>query len=200
MQKVCSVVIALNETVENFCEGNTQRMRNSYKSAFQKEREADELKRKILTEIYGRIIHPLDQEHIVRLILTADDIASNAKAAAMKISHFVNPKSVPAGLRKTMKDFSENLVGIAMKTYDAIRLIGKNKKAAITAANEVEKTEELIDDFRAKEVYPKLLEWFEKTNNIGLSLLIKEIIDNMENLADRCEDVGDIIRFIALSL
>jgi len=200
MQKVCSVVIALNETVENFCEGNTRKIMSSYKSAFEKEREADELKRKILAEMYGKIIHPLDQEHIARLILTADDIASNAKAAAMKIGLFVNPKSVSAELRESMKKFSENLVGIAMRTYDALRLLGKDRKAAIKAADEVEKTEELIDEFRAKEVYPKLLEWFKKTCNIGLSLLVKEIIDNMENLADRCEDVGDIVRFIALSL
>lgn len=99
-----------------------------------------------------------------------------------------------------MRDVSENLVGMVMKTYDALKLLGRDKKAAIDAANEIEKTEELIDDFRIKKIMPELLEWSRECQDIGQYLLVKEIIDNLENVADRCEDVGDIIRFIALSL
>ncbi|MEM2251093.1 MAG: DUF47 family protein [Candidatus Hadarchaeales archaeon] len=200
MQKICSVVISLNETMENFQKGNLQGSRSSYRTSFEKEKEADEIKRKILVELYGKVIHPLDQEHLVRLILTADDIAANAKAAAMKIGTLADPKKIPPNLRKLMLNVSENLVGMVMKTYDALKLLRKDRESAIAVANEIEKTEELIDDFRIKKILPELLEWSRKCQDIGQYLLVKEIIDNMENVADRCEDVADIIRFIALSL
>lgn len=200
MQKVCSVIIALNETVAGLQKGDLRKCRSSYQAAFSREREADELKRRILGEMYGKLIHPLDQEHLIRLVLTADDIAAYAKTAAMKVSLFTEPKRIPAGLRNLMREFSENLVGIVMKTYDALKFLGKNKESAITAANEIEKTEELIDDFRIKKVLPELLEWSKSGGDVGHYLIVKEIIDNMEDIADRCEDVGDIIRFIALSL
>jgi len=34
---------------------------------------------------------------------------------------------------------------------------------------------------------------------IGPSIVMKEMADNMENVADFCEDVSDIIRAIAIS-
>ena len=98
-----------------------------------------------------------------------------------------------------MERLSADLVSTARKTYEAFSALQRDPKAAVTLTYEVERLEEMIDDLRADELIPELLVWYKKIADIGLSLLLKELLDNMENVADFCEDVSDIIRCIAVS-
>ena len=63
----------------------------------------------------------------------------------------------------------------------------------MTLSNEVERMEELIDDFRSDEPIPKLLVWYVEIEDVGLSMLLKEVTDSMEYAADYCGDVCDVI-------
>jgi predicted phosphate transport protein (TIGR00153 family) len=198
IKKVVETVIGASKAIQGFCDLDLKKVDEGFKEVFKNERAADEIKRKILEELSMGIFHPIHRDEIIRLTMTADEIAANAKAAARKL-HYIDPKKLHKKLRDTVRTFSTDLVDISNKTYEAFIALTKDSKTAVVLSHEVERLEEKIDDLRADELTPELLIWYKKIKDIGLSIVLKETTDNMENVADFCEDVSDIIRCIAIS-
>jgi hypothetical protein len=198
IKKVVETVVGMSRAINGFCNFNMKDVDDGFKEVFKNERAADEIKRKILEELSAGIFHPIHRDEIIRLTMTADEIAANAKAAARKL-HYLDPKKLHKKLRETLIAFSEDLVSIANRTYEAFVALTRDSKTAVVLSHEVERLEEKIDDLRADELTPELLVWHKKIRDIGSSLVLKEMTDNMEDVADFCEDVSDIIRCIAIS-
>ncbi|MGC8817026.1 MAG: DUF47 domain-containing protein [Candidatus Hadarchaeum sp.] len=198
MKRIVKTVASMNEAVQAFCDLDVKKMDKGFNEAFKNEREADVLKRNILEELSKGIFHPINRDEIIRLTMTADEIAANAKAAARKLK-YIEARKLPADLKKTMRIYSAAVLDTAIKTHETFISLEKDPKTAIALSHEVEKMEEKIDDLRAEELTPGLLKWYRKIKDIGQSLLMKEITENMESIADLCEDVSDIIRSIAIS-
>jgi hypothetical protein len=198
IKKIVETVASMNKAIQGFCNLDREKINEGFQEAFKSEREADEIKRKILEELSKGIFHPINRDEIIRFTMTADEIAANAKAATRKLK-YLDPKKLQKELRKTVETFSTAVLEISKRTHVTFIALTKNPKSAITLSHEVERLEEKIDDLRADDLTPKLLAWYKKIKEIGSSLLLKEITDNMENIADLCEDVSDIIRSIAVS-
>lgn len=198
MKKVVETVAEASQTIQAFCSLDPKRAEKGYKDVFKSEREADEIKKKIMEELSKGILHPINREEIIRLVLTADEVADNAKAAARELMT-INPKKLHVKLREVLKEFSKKLIEISNETHNAFTTLMKDPKSAVKLSDGVEMMEEKIDDIRAEEVIPELLVWHRKVKDVGLSLLLNGVVDNMENVADFCEDVSDIIRSIAIS-
>ncbi|RLI04407.1 hypothetical protein DRO26_04650 [Candidatus Bathyarchaeota archaeon] len=198
IERVICVVKEMHKTFHAFGELNQEKVEENFKEVFRCEREADEIKRNILEELSKGLFHPINREEIIRLLLTADDIASYAKAASRKLL-FIPPKSLTKSLREVLMVFSDNLLKIAEEVNSAFQLLIKDPRQAVQASHKVENLEEKIDDFRVESIIPEFLSWCDTSKSISLCLILKEIIDGMENLADKCEDVADVIRGIAIS-
>jgi hypothetical protein len=195
---VVKTVAGMRKTVYAFCDLNARNVTSAFKEVFREEREADKIKREILEELSKGIFHPINREEIIRLILTAEDVADNAKAASRKLN-FISPKKLGESLRGKLKEFSDDLLKIAQLTRDVFESLIKRPDKALTLAQAVEEMEEKIDDFRAEVMLPEILAFCDRSKSVSISLMLREIIDNMENVADRCEDVSDIMRGIAVS-
>jgi predicted phosphate transport protein (TIGR00153 family) len=198
IKKVVNTVVGMNKAIQGFCDMNMKKVDEGFQEAFKSERAADEVKREILEELSKGIFHPIHRDEIIRLTMTADEIAANAKAATRKL-RYLDPKKLHEKLRETIRKFSVDLVAISNRTYEAFVTLGKDSKTAVALSQDVERLEEKIDDLRAEELTPELLIWYKKIKDIGPSIVLKEMTDNMENVADFCEDVSDIIRSIAVS-
>ena len=198
IKKIVETVVGMDKAVQAFCDLDLKKIDEGFQKAFKSEREADEIKRKILDELSKSLFHPINRDEIIRLTMTADEVAANAKAVARKLS-YIDPQRIHMELRQIIKSFSAELVKISNRTYDAFVALMKDPDAAIAISQEVERLEENIDDIRAEQLIPETLVWYRHVEDVGLSLLLKEITDNMENVADICEDVSDIIRTIAVS-
>lgn len=198
IKKVAETVIAMSNAVRGFCDFDMKKVDAEFKEVFKNERAADDLKRKILEELAMGIFHPIHRDEIIRLTMTADEIAANAKAAARKL-HYLDPKKLHEKLKEALREFAKDSEDIANKTYETFIALTKDSKKAVMLSHEVERMEEKIDDLRADKLTPELLVWYKKIKEIGPSIVLKEITDNMENVADFCEDVSDIIRSIAIS-
>jgi len=88
-------------------------------------------------------------------------------------------------------------VRIAEKMRDAFVQLLEDPEGAIEATHEVEKMEEEIDDYRVALV-EKILRHGDEAKSISSWLMLKEAVENMEDVADRSEDVADVIRSIAI--
>lgn len=196
--KVVETVSEMRKNVHAICDIERKKAEETFKRVFEREREADEIKRKIVGELSKGLIHPINREEVMRLVLTADDIATNAKAAVRRLKLISSAKISPT-LKKGLKEISDFLLQISELTRSAYFALLHNPQGAIELANEVERIEEKIDDFRIDEILPSMVSWSDKSSSSGHAMMIKDAIDNMEKIADCCEDVVDVIRGIVLS-
>jgi len=196
LYKVIEIVEHAKNVIEAYNRKDLALMENEWQKVFKLEKEADDIKRKILQYLSQGMFHPMDREDIIRLIFTTDDIASYAKAWSRRLLFIsVDEKMI----ENIIKDF----ITIASMVYEATKLIGdavrkltESTEEVLAIADRIERIEEYIDDARV-ETLKKILNVCSDIK-ISTCLMLKEVIEFIENAADRCEDVADILRSIVL--
>jgi len=194
LNKIISLADKLRALMKSFRTNDRKSMVDAFKEIFKLEREADDEKEKIITELSKGPFHPMDREDIMRLILTMDDIAANIKAASRKLL-YLSPERIPEQVKNDLTKMAEMIYDIVDRLREAHGALIEGSKDALKLADKVERMEEEIDDFRV-EFIARVLEWGEKADCISCLLMLKEAIENLENAADKSEDVADIIRGI----
>jgi hypothetical protein len=198
MSEIVETVLSLKKMVYAFYKSDEKKMSRAFKEVAARERHADEIKRRIIRELSKGVFHPINREEITRLILTADDIATNAEAASRRLK-LVPPTETTEELRKGLRDLSDNLLTMVKLVDEALKVLVKKPRDSIKLTDETERIEEEIDEYRMYRLVPKLVGWINESKAMGFSLMLKEAIDRMEEVADRCEDVADVIRSIVIS-
>jgi predicted phosphate transport protein (TIGR00153 family) len=196
-ERIIETVEGMRNSVIAFHEGDVPRAIKLAKDSSNSEKGADDIKKKILDDLGKGMFHPIDRDEILRLVLEVDGIASNAKASVGKLV-MIPREMMPGSLTGKLVEMVEKLVS-------TVKLMGKAFTALIDGSidvfdlcQEVENFEEEIDDFRKDLIREHFLPWCQEPNRAGLCIILKEAIDNMENVADQAEDVADVIRSIAI--
>jgi predicted phosphate transport protein (TIGR00153 family) len=163
------------------------------------EHKADDLKREIMRELRMGFLHPLDREDILKLIITADDIAAYTKATARRIVilNRVGLKA-PRKILDYLHDIIERSVNAAEILHKAINALTRNIDEALTLVDKVEEIEEEIDEIRMNAL-EELYKICKEKMTIDC-ILLKEIIDDAENISDKAEDTGDLLRIIVTTI
>ncbi|MFN3268562.1 MAG: DUF47 domain-containing protein [Zestosphaera sp.] len=170
-------------------------VKNEWHEVFKYEKEADDVKRKILTELSREIFHPIDREELVRLVLTSDDVAAYAKGWGRRLS-LIDPTNLPENTLTKLRKMAENVHKSTLLMKNAAEKLLINPKEVLNISNEIERLEEETDDI-IHEVFKEILNYCEESK-ISQCLMLKEVMDSIENSADKCEDVADVLRSIAL--
>ena len=198
MEQITQTSEGMRDTVYSFCEEGRD-MEKNWRGVVDKERSADELKSKILSELSKGSFPPLSREMIIRLMMTIDDIGDNAKAAAMKLS-FLESEKVDEDIQDDLRSLSEYSHEAVKTLQEAFSVfLHDDIEAGLKKTGEVEKLEEKIDTFRAERMIPKIVKWADKSNNSGTANLLTEIENNIEEVADHSENSADVIRELAIS-
>ena len=199
LDKIVETVEEMKWVVHSFCNEDFNALEEHYKKAFDSEREADDIKHRILRDVSSGPLHPIDREEVIRLVLTADDIAENAKSAARKL-RLASTKCLNDQINTGLREMADMCVEIAHSVRVAFEKLNVGTDAAFEAANQVEALEESIDEFRlgllkgilsCKQPVVSLM-------SLGAWLMLLNAIENMEDVSDRSEDVADVIRSIAI--
>lgn len=178
-----------------FKENDLEGVRKFFSEVFNYEREADNVKRKILEELSKGFIHPIDRDEIIRLVLAVDDIAAYIKAASRRAT-LVDPKLVDYEVKFYAIIMAEKVLQAIELLKEAVIALHSEPSRALRIANDVERIEEEVDEIRLKAL-DKVLRSCDQSE-ISTCIVSKEIIDSLENSADRCEDSADVIRVIAV--
>ena len=195
--KINEVVLKINELLAKFRDEDEESYRNLFYEIFDLEREADSIKESIISELSKGVIHPIDRDDIMRLILTADDIAAFAKAASRKLM-YVDPKVVPKNIVDGLVKMTEMCTKEMNHLRDSLQSLIKDPKKAFEEANKVERMEESIDEYR-EDLIAVILKWADEVNFVSHWLMIKEVAENIEQMSDVMEDTADIIRGLAVT-
>ncbi len=178
-----------------FKENDVNGVQAYFSNIFKYEREADDVKRRILEELSKGFIHPIDRDEIIRLVLASDDIAAYIKAAARRAT-LIDPKLVDYEIKFYATVMCEKVLRAIELLKEAVVTLHSEPSKTLSIANDVERIEEEVDEIRLKAL-GKVLKFCDQSE-VSTCIVAKEIIDSLENSADRCEDSADVIRVIAV--
>jgi len=160
------------------------------------EEEVENLRRKITREVadVGGLI--MNRENLLNTAYTMDEIAGYITGIAFKLSN-VKPATLKMGdLDKEITKLIELVVDEVYKLNEIIRSLNTNTANAIELAQETQTIEREIDiKYRLATI--KLLSEVSNTKEL---LLMKDVIEGIEEMADKCQRVSDSFILLALSL
>jgi hypothetical protein len=160
------------------------------------EDEVEALRRKITRDVadVGGLI--INRENLLNTAYTMDEIAGYITGISFKLSNIKPATLKSANLDKDLTELINLLVDEVYKLNEIIRSLNTNAMSSIDLAQETQKIERDIDT-KYRQITIKILD--EITNNKEL-LLMKDVIEGIEEMADKCQTVSDSFILLALSI
>jgi len=160
------------------------------------EDEVENLRRKITRDVadVGGLI--LNRDNILNTAYTMDEISGYISGIAFKLSNIKVSTIKTSNLDKDLTELIELVVDEIYKLNEIIRSLNVDSSKAIELAQETQKIERDIDTkYRIMEI--KALNEIDDTKEL---LLMKDVIELIEEMADKCQEVSDSFILLALSL
>lgn len=135
---------------------------------------------------------PGDREDLMNLVKQVDMIADWSREAIRVLNAF-SVNEMPNSLKKAcveMVDGAKECAFAVRKCF--IRMMNKPEEA-LQAADQVERQEEKVDNLHEK---ARRLLAKETEMKAGVAVLINELFESIEMIADCCEDACDQVRII----
>ena len=158
--------------------------------------EVENLRRKMTREISDTGSLMVYREDVLRTAYIMDDIAGYITGIAFRLS---NIKIATLKKGKFDEDISEliNMVVEAIfKLNEMARALSINPSSTIELAQEVQNIERKVDNSYRKVVI-KALNEIPNTKDL---LLVKDAVEGIEGMADRCQAASDSLTILALSM
>ena len=171
-------------------------IKNSLEQISTIEEEVENLRRKITREVadVGGLI--MNRENLLNTAYTMDEIAGYITGIAFKLSNIKITTLKSAKLDEDITKLIELVVDEVYKLNEIIRSLNTNTANAIELAQETQKIEREID-VKYRQATIKLLSG---VTNMKELLLIKDVIEGIEEMSDKCQRVSDSFILLALSL
>lgn len=192
-ERHAEIIVAGAGALRGLLEGGEGVRRNGLAIA-QREAEADEITRLVLTAVRRTFITPFDRSDITGLITSMDDAIDQMNRTVKVVTLFEVEKFDPP-----MREMGDIIVEAARLTAEAVPLlaaIGKNAARLNVITEKMIEIEECADQLHEqgrKELY--------KANKNGSAMAFivgTEIYDNLEKIVDRFEDVANEITAIVI--
>ena len=160
------------------------------------EEEVENLRRKITRDVadVGGLI--LNRENILNTAYTMDEISGYITGISFKLSNIKVSTIKVAHLDKDLTELIELVVDEIYKLNEIIRSLNVDSSKSIELAQETQKIEREIDTkYRVMEITA-----LNQITDMKELLLMKDIIEGIEEMADKCQEVSDSFILLALSL
>jgi predicted phosphate transport protein (TIGR00153 family) len=153
------------------------------------EKRGDDFTSMIFDELHKTFITPFDREDIHLLTSTMDDVVDLIYGAAGKIEYY-HCTNISTYMKEMVALIHQGSlqIQIAVKGLESMKKDDHIKKAC----RELNKIESLVDDFYHK----ALSSLFENEKDPIELIKQKEILQNIEKIANKIEDISDIVKTI----
>ena len=160
------------------------------------EHKANELRRDMIEELTKHEMVPEERDDLMELVRAVDWVADCCKAAG-RLLYAIPFEKAPAEFRKSVEDMCVEDYNCVKLLSECIHELSINPKKALEIADQVENSEEKVDD-----LYTITRDHFAQIPDglmsRGSMILLNEFIDTVETIADWCENSVDDARAIAL--
>ena len=160
------------------------------------EEEVENLRRKITRDVadVGGLI--INRENLLNTSYTMDEIAGYITGISFKLSNLKIKTLKTKDLEKELTELIELVVDEIYKLSEIIRSLNTDTAKSIELAQETQKIERDID-IKYRKMTIIALDEITTTKEL---LLLKDVIEGIEEMADKCQEVSDSFILLALSL
>ena len=160
------------------------------------EAEVENLRRKITRDVadVGGLI--LNRDNILNTAYTMDEIGGYITGISFKLANIKVSTMKTSHLDKDLTELIELVVDQIYKLNEIIRSLNVDSHKSIEVAQETQKIERDIDT-KYRTMTITVLNEITDTKEL---LLMKDVIELIEEMADKCQEVSDSFILLALSL
>ncbi len=188
------IVEDLEKAIRAAIKGDLKEMQTCIERVANSEKEADRLRRNVMDEISTGELSPTDREDLMDLVKRVDMVADWSREST-RILGAIPMEYVPTPI----KDVSiEMVVSVKQCTISLQKCVNKmmtKPEEALQAADAVEREEEKVDDIHEK---ARILLGKEDMPRAGIAVLVGQLFEAIEMIADSCEDACDQVRVITV--
>jgi len=157
----------------------------------------DDSKRAVAQELVeiGAIL--LNREDFLRFTDVTSEIADFCKGIAFRISEMMERKwDVPSDLKKGMVELASAVFEAASRLRDTFLMLNYGSPKVLEKAKDVEVAERYVDN-----LYRQLgISILNSDLNVPTLFLMRDIIQFLEDTADKIEDASDAVRILAFAI
>lgn len=198
MKHIVQGLGVLNDIIRSYRDLSYEEAQSKYDELNMHEEKSDEIKRSIMSILKATHLHPEDREDLLRIILTLDDVIGLAKAIAKKMIIFKHLKlELPSNVHSTLLDMSNKSIEAVKLVAELLESTGAGYNKIVDLTHKIEELEEEVDDIRLRAFEELLKEC--STKFTPLCIVMPVVIDDLEKVTDKCEDIADLFRLYAVS-
>ena len=186
----------LEKTIEAVAEGEKKSAEVIIARLFKAEEEVDDLRRTVFEELTKGKLSTRDREDIMNLVKNLDKMADHVKDSARNVSVLLDTE-VPKEIWNAYHEMAHGIVSTAAVLRESLKSLGEDNSRARAMSERVEEEENKVDK-KFLEIKSLILSYGSKLNPATL-ILLKDLLDSMEEATDRCADTGDYIRVLTVS-
>jgi predicted phosphate transport protein (TIGR00153 family) len=196
MTLAIDTVIELEKSINAALNRNKEAAMASFEKLSLTEHEIDELRRTVFEELTRGSLPSRDREDIMHLVKRLDEMADHVKDASRAVIILLDAKVVKE-MWEQFAETAKDLVSCATTLRKAIEKLGIDPPRAMELAKQIDAIENSADE---KYVTSKaLLLKHSKKMDAATLLVLKDLIEEMEHVADSCDDTADYVRILTVA-
>ena len=196
MTLAIDTVIELEKAIDAASKGHKEKAIASFEKLSLVEHEIDELRRTVFEELTRGSLHSKDREDIMHLVKRLDEMADHVKDASRAVILLLDAKVVKEMWTQSAKT-AKDLVACATTLRYAIEKLGTDLSGAMKLAKQIDVIEGRVDEKYLKS--KALLLKHSNKMDAATILLLKDLIEEMEHVADACDDTADYVRILTVT-
>jgi len=197
LRKVVEITRKVPQLVDSFVKGDKMTVKQLYAEVRKAEEEVDIARRTVAQELaeIGAIL--ISREDFLRFTNLASEIADFCEGIAFRLLEIMERGwKVSPQIKKDLAKLSDAMFETVSKLRETAMTLNYGANKASEKSREVEVAERVVDDlYRDLEV--KVL-----NSNIEIPalLLLRDVLQLMEDAADKAEDASDAARILAFAM
>ena len=194
LRKVVDVTRKIPQLVEQFSTGNKDQARLLFNEIRKGEEEVLKARRMVSKELaeIGAIL--ISREDFLRFTNLLSEIADFSEGIAYYIIEIMEHNwKVPDDIRKELLKLSEAVFDAVLKLRETMMVLNYGSAKTLEKAKDVEIAERIVDD-----IYRELsINVLSSKLDLPVMLLMRDILQLLENSADKAEDAADTVRVLS---
>jgi hypothetical protein len=158
------------------------------------EREADALRRKVMDEVSKGELSPVDRADLMDLVKKVDMVADWSREST-RVLGAIPMEHVPRSIKDAFIEMVKSVKECVVSLQKCVNKMMTKPDEALKAADDVEREEEKVDDIHEK---ARKLLGKEDLPKAGVAVLVSQLFEAIEMIADACEDTCDQVRVIMI--
>jgi predicted phosphate transport protein (TIGR00153 family) len=197
LRKVVEITRKVPQLVDSFVKGDKVAVKQLHAEIRKAEEEVDIARRMVAQELaeIGAIL--ISREDFLRFTNLANEIADFCEGIAFRLMEIMERGwKVPMDIKKSLARLADSMFETVSKLRETVMMLNYGAEKVSEKSREVEVAENVVDDvYRELEV--KILNC---KLDIPVLLLLRDVLQLIEDAADKAEDVSDAARILAFAM